>query len=434
MPRLPPAFAMALSTNRMTTTRLASVLVLGLGLALSARSADLVTLAGKKSPGTLVSVDPQVVGFQEDGAGTVAKVSVKEVAVVDLKNAVVAPAKGTRYDEVELTDGSVLRIASFQVKGKLVMPGWLPGPDAVTPPKADLPLGNVFWLMRDAHDVKARAEWKNLLAARGKRDLFVVRQSQGLNPLPGTVVEGNADGDRVSFQREDGQTSTLPLTRATGGLVFNQPPRDEIPPTVCKVYDVFGNVWFARAVEVAGSGLKVITVSGATVEYPTLAGVSKLDFSQGNVTYLSDLEAAAEYPPPEKDGPLGEQYPFAVAYQKDRAIGAAEIVLAGRKYAKGISVPPDTILTYNLSGDYREFKTVAGILDGVRPDNGALRLRVEADGRAIFNEMVSKKEPPKEITMNVKDVKELKIVVERDQQNALYFGNQVNLADARVQK
>ena len=418
----------------MTKTRLASVLVLGLSLALSARSAELVTLAGKKSAGTLVSVDPQAVGFQEDGAGTVAKVSVKEVALVDLKNAIVAPAKDAKHDEVELTDGSVLRLAGVKVKGKAVEPGWLPGPDGVAPPKADLPLGNVFWLMRDAQDVKARAEWKKLLAARGKRDLFVIRQDTGLNPLPGTVIEGNADGDRVTFQREDGQSASLPLTRATGGLVFNQPPKDVIPPTVCKVYDVFGNVWFAQAVEVAGSGLKVKTVSGSTIEYPSLAGVSKLDFSQGNVTYLSDLEAAADYPPPETDGPLGEQYPFAVTYQKDRAIGAAEIVLAGKKFAKGVSVPPDTALTYNLSGDYREFKAVAGILDGVRPDNGALRLRVEADGRAIFNETVSKKDPPKEITLNVKDVKELKIVVERDPQNALYFGNQLNLADARVQK
>ncbi|HET6572379.1 MAG TPA: NPCBM/NEW2 domain-containing protein [Fimbriiglobus sp.] len=418
----------------MTTTRLASVLALGLGLALTARSADLVTLAGKKSAGTLVSVDPQAVGFQEDGAGTVAKVPVKQVALVDLKNPVVAPAKDAKYDEVELTDGSVLRLAAVKVKGKAVEPGWLPGPDGVAPPKVDLPLGNVFWLMRDAHDPKARAEWKKLLASRGKRDLFVVRQSTGLSPLPGTVTGGSAEGDKVAFLREDGRTSNLPLTRATGGLVFNQPPRDVIPPTVCKVYDVFGNVWYAQVVSVAESGLKVTTVSGATVEYPSQAGVSKLDFSQGNVTYLSDLEAAAEYPPPETDGPLGEQFPFAFTYQKDRAIGAAEIVLAGKKYAKGISVPPDTALTYNLSGDYREFKAVAGILDGVRPDNGVLRLRIEADGRAIFDEPVSKKGPPKAITLNVKDVKELKIVVERDAQSALYFGNQINLGDARVQK
>ncbi len=421
-------------TNRMTNTRLVFVLALGLGLALVARSAELVTLDGKKSAGTLVSVDAQAVGFQQDGSGSVSRVPVKQVAVVDLKNAVVAPARDAKHDEIELTDGSVLRLAAVKVTGKLVVPDWLPGPDGVPPPKANLPLGHVFWLMRNAGDAKARAEWKKLLDGRGKRDLFVVRQAQGLNPLPGTVVEGNAEGDRLAFQREDGQNASLPLTRATGGLVFNQPPRTEIAPTVCKVYDVFGNVWFATAVEVAGSGLKVTTVSGAAVEYPSLAAVSKLDFSQGNVTYLSDLEAAAVYPPPEKDGPLGEQYPFAMTYQKDHAIGAADIVLAGRKFAKGISVPPDTALTYKLSGDYREFKAVAGILDGVRPDNGTLKLRVEADGRAIFNETVSKKEPPKEITLNVKDVKELKIVVERDPQNALYFGNQNNLADARVQK
>src|SRR5262249_35133699 len=149
----------------------------------------------------------------------------------------------------------------------------------------------------------------------------------GLGPLPGTVLEGSDTGDRVTFEREDGQRVTLPLTRASGGLVFNQITKDVIPPTVCKVYDVLGNVWFATAVEVAGSGLKVKTVSGATIEFPQLAGVSKLDFSQGNVTYLSDLEATTSYPAPEKDGPLGEQFPFAVVYQKDKPIGAAEIVL-----------------------------------------------------------------------------------------------------------
>jgi hypothetical protein len=415
-------------------TRLAAVLALGLSLGLAARSAELVTLAGKKSNGTLVSVDPQAVGFKEDGSATVAKVPVKEVAAVDLKNKVVAPAKDAKYDEIELTDGSVLLVAGVKLKGKKVEAAWLPGPEGVAPPAADLPLGSVFWLMRGAEDAKARAEWKKLLAGRGKRDLFVVRQAEGLNPLPGTVIEGTEAGDRVTFEREDGVKATLPLARATGGLVFNQPPRDVVPPTVCKVLDVFGNVWYAQAVEITGPGLKVTTVSGATVEYPSLAAVSKLDFSQGNVTYLSDLEPVAAYPPPEADGPLGKEYPLAVPYQKDRPIGGSEIVLGGRKFARGISIPPDTTLTYRLSGDYRQFKAVVGILDGVRPDNGALKLRIEADGRAIFDETISKKEPPKEINLNVKDVKELKITVQRDPQNALYFGNQVNLADARVQK
>jgi hypothetical protein len=194
---------------------------------------------------------------------------------------------------------------------------------------------------------------------------------------------------------------------------------------------VFGNVFFATSVEVAGSGLKVKTVAGAFVEYPALAAVARLDFGQGNVTYLSALDAVATYPPAEKDGPLGEQFPFAITYQKDRPIGGGEIVLGGNKFAKGVSVPPDVTLVYKLDGTHREFKAVVGILDGVKPDDGALKVRIELDGRGVFDETVRKKDKPRDLNLNVKDAKELKITVERVD---LFSGNQINFADARLQK
>lgn len=405
-------------------------LTLLLGISFTATSADLVTLAGKKSVGTLVQVDKDFVTFKDDGGATL-KVSVKEVSAVELKNKVVAPATGAKFDEVELTDGSVILTSTFLVKARKVELGFLPGPPGMAAPTIDLSLGSVNWLMRGADDAKNRDDWKKLLAARGKRDLFVVRQPEGLNPLAGTVLEGVEAGDRVTFEREDGTRTPLPLTRATGGLVFNQAQKDVVAPLVCKVYDVFGNVFFATSVEVAGSGLKVKTVSGAFVEYTSLAAVARLDFGQGNVTYLSALDATATYPPAEKDGPLGEQFPFGVTYQKDRPIGGGEIVLGGNKYTKGVSVPPDVTLVYKLDGMHREFKAVVGILDGVKPDDGALKVRIELDGRAVFDETVKKKDKPRDLNLNVKDAKELKITVERVD---LFSGNQVNFADARLQK
>jgi hypothetical protein len=417
-----------------TRTRLGTAgLITGL-LALSgaaARSAELVTLAGKKTAGTLVRVDAQGLLFREEGAAADAAVATKEVAVVDLKNPVVAPAGGTKFDEIEFVDGSIARVGQVRIKGRKVEPGLLPGPAGVPGPAFDLPLGVVYTVLRGADDPKNREAWAKLLAARGKRDLFVSRGSAGLSPLPGTVIEGTEAGDRVQFEREDGQRVSLPLTRAGGGLVFNQPPAGADAPTVCRVSDVWGNVWYAQAVEVVGSGLKVRTVAGGAVEYPSLAGVSKLDFSQGNVAYLSDLAATAGYAPPEQDGPLGDQFPYAPTYQKDRLIGPGDLALQGRGFAKGVSVPPDTTLTYRLDGAYREFKAVAGIPDPVKPDNAVLRLRIEVDGRTVFNEPVGKKDPPREITLNVKDARELRIAVERD---GLLFGSQVTLADCRVQK
>jgi hypothetical protein len=50
----------------------------------------------------------------------------------------------------------------------------------------------------------------------------------------------------------------------------------------------------------------------------------------------------------------------------------------------------------------------------------------------VFNELVSKKDPPREINLNVKDAKELKLIVERE--SLSLAANQLNLADARVQK
>src|SRR5688572_1575473 len=124
-------------------------LLLALGLCLSAPSADLVTLAGKKSSGALVQVDKDFVTFKDEGGGTL-KVPVKEVSAVELKNKVVAPAAGAKFDEVELTDGSVILTSAFQVKARKVELGFLPGPQGVAPPTIDLPLGAVYWLMRSA--------------------------------------------------------------------------------------------------------------------------------------------------------------------------------------------------------------------------------------------------------------------------------------------
>lgn len=412
-----------------TLARLTSASVLILASGLVAWSAELTTLAGTKAVGTLTQVDAQSVMFHEDGRPAPTKFAVKELAAIDLKNKVAAPPAGAKYDEVELTDGSLLRGTDLRIKGRAVELGLLPGPSGVSPPALRVELGHLFWVLRGAGEA-ARAEWKKFVAGRGKRDLFVVRQSEGLNPLAGTVIEGNPSGERVTFEREDGNRASLPLARASGGLVFNQPARDVIPPTVCRVYDVFGNVWYAAAVEVVGSGLRVRAVCGATVEYPSAQAVASLDFSQGNVEYLARMTADVAYPPPETDGPLGERYPFAPRVAADKAIGGADLVLDGRKFAQGVSVPPDTTLTYKVEG-FREFKATVGLPDSTRPEDAALTLRIEIDGRPVLAEKVSKKDKPREVTLNVKDAKELKITVERD---ALFAGNQLTLADARVQK
>jgi hypothetical protein len=388
---------------------------------------ELVPLVGKPISGRLLSVSSDTLTFQNGDAPPVTY-SFKEIGAVDFKVPVTALPKDSKYDLLELTDGSQFRLTQLKLTGKTLQ--FSPaGADGKL--KTDLPMSSVFYFLRNADDTTQRDEFQKLLKSRGKRDLFVVKTSSGLNPISGTLLQGNETGDRVDFEREDGQKVTLPLSRASGGLIFNQPSKDQVLPTLCKVIDVQGNLLFATQVELVGTGLKVRTVSGATIEYPSLQAISKLDFSQGNLQYLSDLTPAVDYPPADKDGPLGEQFPFQPTVQSDKALFSPEIVLDGKKYTKGFTMPRGAIATFKLDGTYREFKSIVGILDGNNRDTWALRLTIDVDGRTVFNEVITKKAKSRTLGLNIKDAKELKIAVEPVGE---YLGDQINLAEARLQK
>jgi len=405
------------------------VLFTGLLAVTAARGDDLTTGAGKKLTGQLAAVDKDGVTFKIGGG--MVKVAGKEIVLIDLGHKVVAPAKDAKYHEVELTDGSRFRCGKFTIKGKKFELDLLPGPKDVPPPTLDLPLASVFYALRGAEDPKHRDEWKRMLQTRGKRDLYVTRQAAGLTSVQGTLIQGNAEGTRVTFEKEDGAKEELLLSRATGGLVFSQPQPPQVPATICKVNDVFGNTLIAQAVEMAGSGIKVTTVSGVVVNYPSAAGVAQLDYAQGNVAYLSDLQPKVEAPelPPDE---AGKNLNVKDAFLADRAPANTPLRLDGVEYPKGLWVPADTVLTYTLGGDYREFKAVVGILDQVGDSASEATVTIEADGRVLFKETVRRKDKPKGVGLDVKNVKVLRIQVESG--SPFFNGCQAVLADARVQK
>lgn len=398
------------------------VLTLGALCTAAATADDLTTIAGKKLAGSLVAVDAAGVTFKAEGSEV--KVSAKEILLVNFGNRVVAPAKGTKYAEFELTDGSVLRCAKFLVKGKKAVPELLPGPPDVPPPTVDLPLGSVFYVLRGAEDPKNQSAWKAMLLNRGKRDLYVTRQPDGLNFIQGTLIEGSEAGNELTFEQAGGGQEKLLLRGATGGLVFNQPPQPRVPPTLCKVNDVFGNSLVAQAIEVGEGGIRVKTVSGAEVHYPSAKAVAALDYGQGNIAYLSDLKPQVDAPPRGLGDPM-------FTYEDDGRPGKEPVKLDNAVYPKWVWVYPDTTLTYNLGGDYREFKAVVAIDEGVSDGTAAAKVTIEADTQVLFSETVKRTDKPRVLTLDVKSAKQLKISVEPESRDN---AGQVVIADAKVQK
>ena len=127
---------------------------LGLLLALivspEVSAAEIVPLAGKPIKGTILGVDPLFVTYKDDANAEV-KIPVKDMSSVELGPKAPTLAE-VAYDEIELTDGSLLRTVPGSAKFKLkkIEPGSLPGPTGTDAPTVDVPLNAIFVLLRDA--------------------------------------------------------------------------------------------------------------------------------------------------------------------------------------------------------------------------------------------------------------------------------------------
>jgi hypothetical protein len=407
----------------MRRTRRLSLLALALAALplVPAAADDVTTTAGKKLSGKLATVDAKGVALRLESA--LVEIPARDVVLVDLGNKV-RPLPKETYTEIELADGSLLRGAKFALKGKAVVLEPLPGGG----PTADLPTSAVFGVMKRADDAKVREDWKKMLATRGKRDLYVIAQETGFTYIQGTIKGGSADGTEITLEKEsDGKDETLRLSRSAG-LVFYQPPPSTVTPTLCRVADVYGNVLTAAAVRLSPEGVAVTTVSGATVKYTGTSELARLDYALGNVAYLSDMEPQVDAP----DVPAEERRLTPVApLLRDRALSNEPLKLDGVQFPKGLCVAPDTGLTYNLRGDYSQFKATVGIDENGANATSAAKVTIEADGQVLFSEKVTRKDKGKGVVLSVKGAKQLRIIVEAD---TPLNGNYVTFADARVQK
>ncbi|MBN9118235.1 MAG: NPCBM/NEW2 domain-containing protein [Planctomycetes bacterium] len=412
------------------TRRAATLVLCALAVALVTTEApadDVTTTAGKKISGKLVGVDAQGITFGTSDAKV--PIAARDIVLVDFGNKPAPVPKDATYSEVELTDGSTFRVAKFALKGKKIETELLPGPTDLKAPVFELPMSSVFSAMKRADDPKQREAWKKMLATRGKRDLYVIRQETGLTFQQGTIHEGSADGKSLTFENESGARVDPPLLQSrSAGLVFYQPQLTTVPPTLCRVHDVYGNVLTASAINVSQDGILVATVAGAQVKYPSAAALVRLDYEQGNVAYLSDLEPRVDAPEvPAEERKLNPAAPVL----KDRSLSNDSIKLDNAIFSKGLCIAPDTVLTFNLNGDYSQFKATAGIDENGANATSAARLTIEADGQVLFSEVLRRKEKGKGVTLAVKGAKQLRLIVEAD---TPFNGNYVTLAEARVQK
>jgi hypothetical protein len=291
-------------------------------------------------------------------------------------------------------------------------------------------------------------QWREITSSQSTGDLIVMRKTsmrtveqgdneartvteQALDQLEGTLLA--VTDDSVLFEVE-GQK--VPARREKlEGLVYYHPAKRDFPAPICRLVESNGSTWLLRDLQLAGGRLTATTPANVSIELP-LAAISKLDFSVGNVMFLSDLEADSGAGEPS----LGLQ-PSAMSYKFGRVfqvrnrppLGADSFRIAGRKFDNGLSLHSPVKLVYRVPEGFRKFIAIAGVDDSIVAP-GCFNLIITGDGKELarhsFNSDQSRQAIP--IELDLSNVRRVSIALEAaDGQD---IGDQLDLCEARFTK
>ncbi len=329
------------------------------------------------------------------------------------------------YSQVELTDGSVLRCSKVEFKGKDVVLTLVSGQVAT------VPMTLIASLMHQANDVKLVADWKELLGTTKRSYDVLVRklESGKLAYLEGTFYDASDDGKTIEFKVKDKADKTAVAVEKLEGIVFSRVPDPNLPSRLCEVLDTQGAKLYAQSAVLKDGKVTVKTQCGAQVAFAPEA-LARLDYSKGKLTFLSEMELArVKLVQVARQGRTPE-------FRRDRnPDNTGDIRVAGKKYDRGLVMHSRTEVTFELEGEYREFKAVLGIDDNVtQGSEEPVLVRVEGDGNELKTFEVTRKAGAVAVNLNIKDVNKLRIIVDNTPENILGLGSIVDLADAKVSK
>ena len=402
-----------------------SAITIGL-FCLSAPAAELTTLAGKKIAGEFVKAEVAGIVIRTP-AGPVNTLPT-EAAVVefDIPQKDISAAK---YIDVELLDGSLLHCTSFVIKGSTAEVALL-SLDGTPGTALRIPVAAIYTMIRDANEPKNRLDFQTLVKNRGRRDILVYRGDTKLDGSDGTFGEADAEGKSIAFTDAASSQVRKPRQPAIHGMIFAQVPGGERPVTICRVLDVHKNSLNAKSIRVDGNAMEVVTAGDVSIVYPDRKLVSRLDFTSASLKYLSDLIPKIDSQLTDGEATrLGAA--FMVSKDKSRNDELSDLRLDGKRYAKGLGVAAGVSLTFEINGDYREFQTMLGVDDYFR-ENITVKVTIEGDNRVLFTETVKKSDKPRQVNIDVRNVKILRILIESP--DGMTTGREVDLAEARVVK
>jgi hypothetical protein len=417
----------------LTTTLLTLIALASPALA---ADAQVKLLAGEGPAGQIVAVTTDRVTIRNSAGEQ--SIAASELMWVEL-NTLATEVKSSVW--VELLDGSRLSAVAYTSAAGQAKVELTSGQIATVATRA------IKSVRFKAQDPALGGQWREILESQATGDMVVIRKTSmrpvqegeeagtvtevALDQLEGTVldvgpesVQFEFDGEKIDVRREKLE-----------GLVYYHPARREFSLPACKLVDIGGSTWSIKSLELVGDRLQGSTVGGVALDLP-LAAIAKIDYSVGNVFFLTDLE-----PDTGAGDPAVSLQPAAMAFKFGRVfgvrsgppLGAARFQIDGQTFSNGLSLHSPVNIVYRVPDGVRWLRARAGVDDSVIVP-GRFDLVILADGKERFRQSFGGQQDrkPVPIDLEIAGVKRITIVL--DPADGQDIGDQLDLCEARLTK
>ncbi|MEZ6050900.1 MAG: NPCBM/NEW2 domain-containing protein [Planctomycetaceae bacterium] len=271
-------------------------------------------------------------------------------------------------------------------------------------------------------DSKIASAWEELLQRDTRDDLVVIRKGDALDHVGGVV---STIGETSISVLIDGRAVDLPRQRVFGVIYAGSETKGVEPLCLIELTD--GQRLAATEIRLDNDAFVIKTV-GENVLTVGASDVSRIDFSLGKIEYLTAMEpVSVTYP---VDHPLFLEEVW--KYRSGRNSRGKPLTLGSQQYDNGLWMHSGTVLRYRLGRQYRRFHCLMGIdgdLGACMPQVG---LEIRGDGRVLFESQVARDDDPRELDLEVADVRELEIEVTSTDTNGIC--EHLDLVEARLIK
>ena len=378
------------------------------GLLVAAVDVDVQSISGDEVSGQLVSISESGLIVETiDGRKTV---NLADLLTVRPKPAspVSPPADAVR---VLLMDGTMILARGYAVSDRMA------AIELDGAARLEVPTRAIQWVRFRAPDAKVDDQWRMITQQEAAGDVVAIRKSPAaLDQLEG-VLHDIAD-QKATFEF-DGDKIPVNLKKLEG-IVYFHPLRAKKTRPMCKVTTGDGSTWNAKSLTLADGILRVITSSGVDSQIP-LERVQMLDFSSGNVIYLSDTEPVSSTWTPFLESPLlAAKLQQLYGPKRDRTFDGRPLKLGDRVYRKGLALHSRSELVYRLTESFRRLQADVGIDASLR-NAGHVELVIFGDDKELYREAISGRDDPRTLDLDISGIRRLRILVD--------FGERLDIAD-----